>query len=414
MPIWYQAAGFVANSLLSVLPWFGGKFGKWQRGQGEAWQKLAAFKQTNKEKPFWFHCASLGEFEQAKPVLLALRDRYPDVPVIVTFFSPSGYEMRKHYPHAELICYLPLDGGDVPRHWVEALQPRAVIWVKYEFWVGYLKAVKRVGIPLYLLAALPKAHYFQGIRAGYYKLAFGYFDALFLQYSELLDLLPVRLGKKAFITGDPRYDNVLAGVAKASPIPELGAFKESSNRPLLLVGSAWEADTEVLFPAIQNLDYRLVIFPHEMQAGFLSYLKEKAPGRISIWSEGVNAMADTLIVDQVGFLSRAYAYADVAWVGGGFGTGLHNILEAAAWGKPVLYGPQTAHFPEAARLAGTGGGFAVSDAPAANKALQKLQDLEIRELSGTAARLFVEAQAGATQRILDYIEPQLSSLHSQL
>ena len=414
MPIWYQAAGFAANSLLSVLPWFGGKFGKWQRGQGEAWQKLAAFKQSNKERPFWFHCASLGEFEQAKPVLLAMRERHPGVPVVVTFFSPSGYEARKNYPSADLICYLPLDGGDVPRHWVEALQPRAVFWVKYEFWLGYLKAVKKAGIPLYLLAALPKAHYFQGIRAGYYKQAFGYFDKLFLQYPESFDLLPTSLKDRGVMTGDPRYDNVLAGIKKALPIPELTAFKEANNRPVLLVGSAWQADMEVLLPAIQNLKYRLVIFPHEMQAGFLSYLKENAPGRVSLWSEGVDPKADTLIVDQVGFLSSAYAYADVAWVGGGFGTGLHNILEAAAWGKPVLYGPQTAHFPEAARLAGTGGGFSVSDAPAANTALQKLQDLEIRDLSGTAARLFVEAHAGATQRILAEVDPPLSTFHSQL
>ncbi len=408
VPFWYSAAGALAHVLLPWAP-LRGKAALWRAGQAEAWAKLAAFKRSHAERPFWFHAASLGEFEQAKPVLLALRKRYPGVPVVVTFFSASGYEARKHFAEAELICYLPLDTGSQPRHFVEALQPRAVFWVKYDFWLGYLTALRQRGVPTYLLAALPKPHYFSGLKAGYYRRAYGCFTKIFLQYPETAALLPPNLQARCIVTGDPRFDNVLAGVEQAAPVPELEAFRAASDRPVLLVGSAWAADTDVLHAALARLGhpYRLVVFPHEMHADYLERLKGQGPGQVSFWSTGVRPDADVLVVDQVGFLARAYRYADVAWVGGAFGKGLHNILEACAWGKPVVHGPHTAHFPEAGRVGEAGGGFTVADVDAAAHVLQRLLDPTFRAQAGQAALAFAERQRGATARILEAVGRQI-------
>lgn len=406
MALWYLAAGRAAKTIFRILPKLGGKAGRWQAGQQGIWEQLTAFKAANPEPPFWFHAASLGEFEQAKPILLALRERHPGVPVVVSFFSPSGYEARKNFAHAEWITYLPLDGGSNARKWVKILQPRAVFWVKYEFWLGYLSAVRRAGIPLYLLAALPKAKYFQGIKAGYYTEAYGYFSRILLQYPEYAEVFPRSLRDRVVVTGDPRYDNVLAGVAGAGPVPELERFRAASSKPILLVGSGWKADMEVLLPALRQLGnpFRLIIFPHEMHADFLAYLEREAPGKVSFWSREIDASAETLVVDKVGFLSRAYAYGDLAWIGGAFGSGLHNILEAAAWGKAVLCGSKVHNFPEASKLAYAGGCFPVKDIEAAVAALQPLLDERMRSEAGLVARHFVESQAGATQCILEGIE----------
>ena len=406
MALWYLAAGLAAKTIFRMLPKLGGKAGRWQAGQQGIWEQLAAFKAAYPEPPFWFHAASLGEFEQAKPILLALRERHPGVPVVVSFFSPSGYEARKNFAQAEWITYLPLDGGSNARRWVQALQPRAVFWVKYEFWLGYLAAVRQANTPLYLLAALPKPKYFQGIKTGYYTEAYRYFTRILLQYPEYAEVFPKSLQDKVVVTGDPRYDNVLAGVAAAGPLPELERFRSAYAKPILLVGSGWKADMDVLLPALRQLDnpFRLVIFPHEMHADFLAYLEREAPGKVSFWSRGIDDTAQTLVVDRVGFLSRAYAYGDLAWVGGAFGSGLHNILEAAAWGKAVLCGSKVENFPEAGKLAYAGGCFPVADTEAAVAALQPLLDERLRNEAGSAARRFVESQAGATQRILDVVE----------
>lgn len=401
VPLWYAAAGAIAHALLPWAP-LRGKAALWRAGQAEAWAKLAAFKRTYAERPFWFHAASLGEFEQAKPVLLALRKLYPGVPVVVTFFSASGYEARKHFAEAELVCYLPLDAGSQPRHFVEALQPRAVFWVKYDFWLGYLSALRQRGVPTFLLGAWPKPHYFSGLKTGYYRRAYGMFSQIFLQYPEALTQMPADLRPRCIVTGDPRFDNVLTGVAQAAPIPELEAFRAASDKPVLLVGSAWPQDTDILLPALARLGqaYRLLIFPHEMHADYLDALQAQISGRVARWSAGVVPEADALIVDRVGFLARAYRYGDVAWVGGAFGKGLHNILEACAWGKPVVHGPKTGHFPEAGRLAEAGGGFAVADEASANAVLQQLLDPNARARAGQAALAFAESQRGATDRIL--------------
>jgi len=406
MPLWYRLASTIGTFLFRIVPARKGKWLAIKEGQSRIWDNLATYKAQYEQKPIWYHCASLGEFEQAKPVLLALRERHPEVPVVVTFFSPSGYEARKTFPHAEWISYLPLDNPTNASRWLKELDPRAVFWVKYEFWLSYLEAVKKQSIPLYLLAALPKEKYFKGLKASYYTQAYGYFDILFLQYPELKAILPQSLRSKALVTGDPRYDNVLAGVTVATPVEELKVYSLDSAKPILLVGSAWKTDMEVLLPALSALGnpYRLLVFPHEMNLDFLKYLKERCPGKVSFWSQEIDYEGDTLIVDKVGFLARSYAYADVAWVGGGFDKGLHNILEAAAWGKPVLHGPQTAYFPEAARLGQAGGGYTIDTIEKAILVLRALLDKTQRSKAALASRSFVETQAGATARILAEVD----------
>jgi len=402
MPLWYSTFLALAATLVRVLPLKKGKGVLFKKGQQEAWQKLRAFKATNKERPFWFHCASLGEFEQGKPILLALKARYPQVPVVVTFFSPSGYEARKTFLQADCITYLPLDAPGVAHCWVQELNPRAVFWVKYEFWLGYLAAIAGASIPLFLLAALPKAKYFTGFKSAYYLQALEYFDILFVQYQELVAILPTALQAKAQVVGDPRFDNVLAGIDAAIPIPELEAFYAASDTPVLLVGSAWPQDMDVLLPALKNLagQYRLLIFPHEMHPAFIAHLQAECLGPVSLFTDGPDAYAQTLVVNAVGFLARSYRYADVAWVGGGFGKGLHNILEAAAWGKPVLHGPKTQYFPEATRLQQAGGGYPIESATDAANTLLLLLKVADRATAGAAARAFIVSQAGATAKIV--------------
>jgi 3-deoxy-D-manno-octulosonic-acid transferase len=411
---------FLYNTGL-LLFWLGVRVGalfypkarKLVRGQRGGLRKLKrAMENRGQRKVAWFHCASLGEFEQGRPVIERLRSREPDIFILLTFFSPSGYEVRKNYSVADYVCYLPFDLWWVSRKFVQIAAPHVAIFVKYEFWYHYLKSLKRQGVKAYVISAIFREQqvFFDQLFGRFFVKILGFFEHIFVQNDDSLDLLDSVGIRNASYAGDTRFDRVLEVAAGASALPQLAQLA-SPDKVTLVAGSTWPRDEELLADLVNKIpNMKLIVAPHEVsESGVRSLLArfEKPALRYSQWKEnmGVNLAAYSIfVVDAVGFLSSLYRFGRVAYVGGGFGVGIHNILEAAVFGIPVIFGANYKKFREATDLVEQGGAFSVSSALELINVVGMLSVNRQRyEQSCSTCRTYVAQHKGATEAIMNSI-----------
>lgn len=360
----------------------------------------------------WFHAASLGEFEQGRPMMEKIRKEHPEYKILLTFFSPSGYEVRKNYNGADVICYLPFDTPYRVRKFLQLARPRMAIFIKYEFWGNYLHELKKRGIPVYIISAIfrPDQLFFQWYGKPYRQMLHC-FDHLFVQDERSKKLLAEYGIRNVTVTGDTRFDRVLDVRAMARELPLVEKFirsNRSEKTVTLVAGSSWPEDEAIFIPYFhRHSEMKLIIAPHEIHREHLVHIESmlKRPSiRLSEAHEEDLATKDCLIIDSFGLLSSIYRYGEIAYIGGGFGAGIHNTLEAAVYGIPVLFGPKYHKFKEAKDLIAVGGGVSVADAGAFARQMEEwLTDDAALEAAGKAAGGFVNEHAGATEMILKEI-----------
>ncbi len=372
----------------------------WVEGRRGLWQRLEA-KRAELQGCIWFHCASVGEFEQARPVLEAIRQARPELPVLVTFFSPSGYQARVGHPLATHVEYLPPDTARQAARLQALLKPRMAVFIKYEFWYRHLHALRQAGVPTYLVSAIfrPSQPFFRWYGGGH-RAMLACFDRLFVQNEESRSLLAGIGVHPVTVSGDTRFDRVMRIVEDHGSLPIAEAFCHDSTAPVLVAGSTWPADERLLFDAVHHHPrLRLMVVPHELTPDHLDAVSSLAPTPLARWSAPTPGCR-TLLVDRMGYLSRLYRYATITYVGGGFGSGIHNTLEAAAWGKPVIFGPNHARFAEAQGLIEAGAGYTVKNAEELRQLLQRfLDDADALARASQAAQRYVTERTGATERI---------------
>ncbi|WP_066830900.1 3-deoxy-D-manno-octulosonic acid transferase [Rufibacter ruber] len=388
---------------------FHAKAAKWQQGRSQLFENLEKAFKDNKAPVIWFHCASLGEFEQGRPLIEGFRERHPEYKILLTFFSPSGYEVRKNYPGADYICYLPLDTKENARRFVQLVKPKMAVFVKYEFWHHFTKALKKLHIPLFSVSAIfrPNQIYFRK-RGAFYRRILERFFHIYTQNQESATLLSSLNFSKVSTAGDTRVDRVLQTAASAAPIPVAAAFKGSS--PVMVVGSSWPEDLKVLLPFMQqHLPHlKFILAPHEIRERELREIETRFPQQAVRFSQAdaqTVARHQILLIDNIGMLSSLYQYADYAYVGGAFKTGLHNTLEPAVFGPPIFFGPKYAKFQEAIDLAEAGVAFPVKSTGELSAIFERLQKNPAeKNRIQSKAQEYLQKQAGASQRILTALE----------
>ncbi|RYY39385.1 MAG: 3-deoxy-D-manno-octulosonic acid transferase [Chitinophagaceae bacterium] len=357
----------------------------------------------------WMHCASAGEFEQGKPVLEALRSRFPEHKLLVSFFSPSGHEVGVKYKGIDAITYLPLDTASNAARFVSIVDPALVIFIKYDYWYHHLAAVAKRKTPLLLVSAIfrPQQAFFKWY-GGVQRRLLSFFTWLFVQDDASVQLLAQIGVQHCSANGDTRFDRVATITEAAASLPLVQAFVERGEGPVLVAGSTWPDDEELLeaLPA----SVRMIIAPHEIDLPHIDALRARFGRDAIAYSElelhESAAALRVLLVDNFGMLSRLYQYADITYIGGGFNkSGIHNTLEAAAWGKPVLFGPNYAKFREARGLIEAGAAHSVRTADELDAAMAPLlASAEQRAAAGAAASAYVRANIGATARVIQFIQ----------
>ena len=391
--------------------WWEGRI-YWETRLNEA---LAEKRKPN-QTTIWVHSASLGEFEQGRPLMESIKKEHPDVFILLTFFSPSGYEIRKNYPIADLVVYLPADLKRNARNFIQIVQPKLAIFVKYEFWYNYLQELQSQQVPIWLIAALfrPQQPFFRTGGAWYLKILRG-FDHFFVQNQQSADLLQ-RFGLNQYsIAGDPRVDRVLQIAAEAKHVPLVEAFKQ--QRQVFMVGSSWEPDEAVLATFWQELalvnNWKLIIAPHEITESHLSQIEAKFGAQCVRYSklEAANQLEyPVLIIDNIGMLSALYRYADLAYIGGGFGSGIHNILEPMAFGLPVIFGPKYQKFTEAVSVLELGGAKTIKSSADLIQAFQTFTDPASKAKASAAVAKYMLQNRGATGKIMARLKLQFPHL----
>ncbi len=385
------------------------------------WPELVT--KLNHERPVaWFHAASLGEFEQARPVLEAYIERHPEHQVLVTFFSPSGYEVRKNYAKAQAVCYLPMDTPHNVRRFLDAVKPTVTFFVKYEFWYNYLGELRRRGISTYIFSAIfrPGQYFFKPWGRWYLRQLKECFGHLFVQNEESLHLLQAHGIEHSTIAGDTRYDRVhqIATAAEGDTVVE--EFLQGYNGKVLVCGSTWPPDEQLLARLNDGKEWfpeRLIIAPHQIHEEHLQQIERLFPDSVrysQLKQSSIVGRADgtpqtikqsqALIIDNIGLLSKLYRYADVAYIGGGFGVGIHNILEAVTFGKPVVFGPNWHKFQEAHDIIELGGGTAVDEHPDVSLLRKWFTDEEVYRAASDACLKLMRRNLGSTDIILNTLE----------
>lgn len=412
MKIIYQVAIQVFAFLIRFVAPFNHKLKLGAEGRKGLLDRLrASFQARAAGRPVaWFHAASLGEFEQGRPVMEAYRNAYPGHFILLTFFSPSGYEIRKNYDGADFICYLPIDTPRNAREFVKIVNPRIAFFIKYEFWFNYLRELRRNGTYILSFSSIFRANQiFFKPYGGFFRKMLGYFDHLFVQNQASVALLNQAGIRACSIAGDTRFDRVRAIVSNARELPEIVQFKGDSL--CLIAGSVWDADMQVLIPALNALTGKLkaIIAPHEIKTDEIAGWRSKLNGRSILYSEVAAGQStdgcDCLIINNIGMLSALYRYGDMAYIGGSFGAGMHNILEAATFGLPIVFGNKSYHrFQEAVDLIERGGAFAIADTDALLARMQGwLENPESRSRAGETSADYVLSGTGATGLIMQKV-----------
>ena len=406
---------------VAIVSLFNQKVRKMWRGEREAFSVLKQKVDPN-AKYVWVHAASLGEFEQGRPIMECIRRDHPEYKILLTFFSPSGYEVRKNYEGADIVCYLPLDTITNARRFLRLIRPCMAFFIKYEFWYNYLHILRHRGVPTYSVSSIfrPGQIFFRWYGRQYGRVL-KCFTKFFVQNEVSRELLATIGIHRVEITGDTRFDRVLQIKDAAKQLPLVESFvspvasEAAAQRKCFIVGSSWEPDEDIYIPYFSDKDWKLIIATHVVSPERVGLLKKRLVEqgkKVVLYSEADNpevkgtlSEADVMIIDCYGLLSSIYRYADVAYVGGGFGVGIHNLPEAAVWGVPVFFGPNNARFQEAQDLKQNGGGLEITNS---HDFEQLMNDLvahpdTIKE-RGRQAGSYVMNRSGATDKIIRSVE----------
>ena len=405
-----------ASQLLKILAFFSPKMKLFVEGRKSVFETLKNNIQEF-DKTIWFHAASLGEYEQGLPVIEKVKQKYPNHKIIITFFSPSGYEVRKNNAIADVTVYLPLDTISNAKQFLKVVHPEMVFFIKYEFWPNYLKQLKNQNIKTYLISGIFRENQaFFKWYGGFYRKALKTFSFFFVQ-NESSKLLLQSIGfENVKISGDTRFDRVVTILEKDNTLDFIAAFK--NNQPTIVIGSSWPKDEGLLIQYIESApqNVKFIIAPHNINHNQILNLKTQISKKTILFSEKEemlkqvqqDKLADfqVFIIDTIGILTKIYSYADIAYVGGGFGNpGVHNVLEPATFGIPIVMGPNYSHFAEATALVGLGGCFSIKDTNSLTETFNLLLQNEDERLEkGHICSTFVQMNKGATAHILSNIK----------
>jgi 3-deoxy-D-manno-octulosonic-acid transferase len=389
-----------------VQPW-NTKAKLWVDGRKQVFDKLADWRKNNPNSLIWMHCASLGEFEQGRPVLEEIRSKYPNHLIALSFFSPSGFEVRKNYVGADYVFYLPVDSASNAERLVSILAPSLTVWVKYEYWYFYLRALHSHQIPVLLISAIfrPDQPFFRWYGKIHRELL-SFFAMIFVQDQSSKALLSqIKIPVPIQVAGDTRFDRVLAIKGTTAELLDIQQFVRGHFT--IIGGSSWPEDEEVLDHfVLTHPQVKCILAPHEIDEEHIRYIEKLFihTARYSQWKDQPNNQTQTLIIDNIGMLSTLYRYADCAFLGGGFGNGIHNVLEAAVHGIPILFGPNHEKFKEAVDLKEMGAAFCVQEALETERELTTLmEDPGLRRSAGQLAATYVEEGGGATAVIMTQV-----------
>ena len=435
----YNIAIYIYLIGVAIGSLFNKKIKKMWRGEREAVDLLKE-KVDPTAKYVWFHAASLGEFEQGRPLIEQLRATHPEYKILLTFFSPSGYEVRKNYEGADIVCYLPLDTIRNARRFLRAVHPVMAFFIKYEFWYNYLHILKHRGVPVYSVSSIfrPGQVFFKWYGRNYAKVLHC-ITHFFVQNEVSLQLLKGIGIDEATVVGDTRFDRVLQIKEQAKKLPIVEAFKGINGKgdackeelsengckrdlsedackgdlsengckgcKVFVAGSSWQPDEDIFIRFFNDHpDWKLIIAPHVIGEDHLAYILDKLQMKAVRYTQATEqsaAEARCLIIDCFGLLSTIYRYGEIAYVGGGFGVGIHNVPEAAVWGVPVLFGPNNKRFQEAQDLLACKGSFEVTDYDSFNTIISRLiSDDKFRHQCGEASANYVKSRSGATDIIM--------------
>ena len=399
----YNLAMYILELGVKLAALFSDKPAKMVKGYREVFDLLQRKIDSNAQY-IWFHAASLGEFEQGRPLIERIRKEYPQYKILQTFFSPSGYEVRKNYDGADIVCYLPIDTPSNVKKFVDLVNPCMVFFVKYEFWQNYLNALSKRGIPVYSVSSIfrPNQIFFRWYGKGYQQVL-KTFAHLFVQNEESKRLLADIGVNNTTVVGDTRFDRVLDICAAAKQLPLVQKFK--GDALTFVAGSSWGPDEDIFIKYFNaHPEMKLIIAPHVVNDSHLKEIESKLQRssiRYTKATEDNVQQADCLIIDCYGLLSSIYRYGEISYIGGGFGVGIHNVLEAAVYGIPVIFGPNNKKFREAQHLLANKGGFEINGYEDFQQLMDKfLTDESYLKQSGKAAGDYVKDNAGAMDKIM--------------
>ncbi len=404
----YSFLVYLVEKVLPLVALFSPKIKLFVSGRKAVFANLKA-KLAPSDKTIWFHAASLGEYEQGLPVIEAVKKQYPSHKIVLTFFSPSGFEVRKNNTVADVTVYLPLDTKKNALQFVSILKPDLVFFIKYEFWPNYLNELKKQCIQTFLISGVfRKNQVFFKRYGGFYRKALETFTYFFVQNESSKNLVQSIGFNNVMLSGDTRFDRVVAILERDNTLDYIATFKDSKTT--IVVGSSWPKDEQLLINYINNAasSIKFIIAPHNIKTEQIATLKNQIKRKCVMFSEKENqnlADFDVFIIDTIGLLTKIYSYADVAYVGGGFGhPGVHNLLEPATFGVPIVIGPNYSHFSEAIALVHLKGCISISDSISLNECLDTLiANNDERVEKGHICSTFVQLNKGATNRILNYL-----------
>ncbi|MFH1319987.1 MAG: glycosyltransferase N-terminal domain-containing protein [Bacteroidota bacterium] len=403
----YDIFIFFYNLAIHIYSRFNKKAKLWVEGRKDIFKRLEAEIKPG-EQIAWFHCASLGEFEQGRPVIEKFKVQCSTFKVLITFFSPSGYEIRKNYPGADYIFYLPIDTKKNAKKFISIVKPCIAVFIKYEFWYHYLDTLHKKQVPTYLISAIFRnnQHFFKWYGSLFRKLLKN-FTQMFVQDEASQKLLGNIGLTNHSISGDTRFDRVYDIAQQAEEIPLIQQF--SQGEKLLIAGSTWEIDEKLLIKLINMFDpdLKFIIAPHEIKEENIQRITSQVKHKTIKFSEANDeniADARVLVIDNIGMLSNLYQYGYITYIGGGFGKDIHNILEAAAFGMPVIFGPNYHKFQEAKDLIQQGGAFSINNYSELKSKVRFLLSNEyLPKIASEISRNYVKSKKGATQKILEVI-----------
>lgn len=401
----YDTGLILYSFLLRIAALFHPKARSFIKGRKGLMKQISGQLAAETRPRIWMHCASLGEFEQGRPLIEAIRRRHPQSCLVLTFFSPSGYEACKHYEGADYICYLPLDNQRNAEKFIEILNPALAFFVKYEFWYHYLNTLYKKQIPAFLISAIFQSRqpFFKWYGALHRKML-TFFTHIFVQDQRSEQLLLALGIPDVAITGDTRFDRAAAVLATPRLFPSLDIFKNGEQ--LIIAGSTWQEDERLLYETMQLLPagYKLLVAPHEIHEKRIQEIQSRFGEDCCLWDAAPAILREKRvgIVTSMGQLAYLYRYAAVVWMGGGFTrSGIHNIIEPAVYGHPVFFGPNYTRYREAIDMIALSAAISVPDAQTFARLLQR-QSL-LQELAGNA-KAYIQGQLGATHRIIHYLE----------
>jgi 3-deoxy-D-manno-octulosonic-acid transferase len=405
MTLLYNIGLFFLQLGFRIAAWVLPKAKAFVKGRKNLLEKIQNAFQGHEGQLVWVHCASLGEFEQGRPVIEALKKKFPSVKVLLTFFSPSGYEVRKNYKEADHVFYLPWDTSSNASQFISAANPTVAIFVKYEFWYHYSRELKARNIPVISISSIFRGdQLFFKPHGGFYRGILKNFNHFFVQNQTSLQLLNSIGIEQCTLAGDTRFDRVYAVVQDGGEIPIARIFK--ADQKTIVAGSCWGEDMDALAPIINEGKNKFIIAPHEITETFLQTVERGLQVKSIRYSKAANQNLEdyqVLIIDNVGMLSRLYRYGEFAYIGGAFGKGLHNILEAACYGIPIFFGNKSyQRFQEATDLIHRGGAFAIADHKELKEKFEMLNLPENFLPACDVTRAYVIENLGATEKIMEY------------